>query len=74
MNKKLYRSKTDSKISGVCGGFAEYTGIDSTIIRILWVLGSFFSAGAGVLMYIACVLIIPMDDGIIDADFSEKEE
>ena len=72
MNKKLYRSSTDSKISGVCGGFAEYTGIDSTIISILWVLLSFTSFG--IILYIACVFIIPMDDGIIDADFSEKEE
>ena len=37
MNKKLYRSKNDKKISGVCGGIAEYFGIDATIVRLLWV-------------------------------------
>ena len=37
--KKLYRSRTDVKISGVCGGIAEYLGIDSTIVRVLWEIG-----------------------------------
>ena len=40
MNKKLYRSATQVKISGVCGGIAEYFGIDVPIVRLLWVLGT----------------------------------
>ena len=71
--KKLYRSKTDVKISGVCGGIAEYLDVDATIVRILWVLGSFMTALMfGLLLYVVCVFIIPEDTGYIDADFSEK--
>lgn len=73
MMKKLYRSKTDVKISGICGGIAEYLGIDSTIVRVLWVLGSFLTALMfGLLLYVVCVFIIPEDPGYIDADFQEK--
>lgn len=72
-SKKLYRSKTDVKISGVCGGIAEYLGIDSTIVRVLWVLGSFMTALMfGLLLYVVCVFIIPEDPGYIDAEYSEK--
>ena len=59
-NKKLYRSNTDKKLCGVCGGLAEYFEIDSTIIRLLWVVMTFFSAAfPGVLAYIVCALIVP---------------
>ena len=44
MKRKLYRSKTDVKLAGVCGGLAEYFDIDVTIIRILWIVGSFMTA------------------------------
>lgn len=68
MNKKLYRSKTDQKIAGVCAGLAEYLNIDPTIIRVIWVLVAL--CGAGVLAYIVCALVIPEkpDDTIIDAE------
>jgi len=67
MNKKLYRSKTDQKIAGVCAGLAEYLNIDPTIIRVIWALVAL--AGAGVLAYIVCALVIPeKPDNIIDAE------
>lgn len=58
MKKRLYKSKTDEKICGVCGGIAEYFEIDSTIIRIAWVL---FTAlgGSGVIAYIVAALVMP---------------
>ena len=56
--KKLYKSKTDEKIAGVCGGIAEYFGIDSTLIRIAWAL-LFLCAGTGLLAYIVCALVMP---------------
>ena len=34
--KKLYKSSTDKKIAGVCGGIAEYFNIDSTVVRLGW--------------------------------------
>ena len=56
--KKLYRSVSDKKLAGVCGGIAEYFGLDATLVRVGWALVSLFS-GAGVLAYIVCALIIP---------------
>lgn len=73
MNKKLYRSVSDVKICGVCGGVAEYFGIDATIVRLLWVLGTLMNLFLGVVVYIACVFIVPQDPGCIDAEYNEKE-
>ena len=58
MEKKLYRSKIDKKICGVCGGLAEYLNVDSTVIRLLWVLAALF-VGCGLLAYIVAALVIP---------------
>ena len=58
MEKKLYRSTTDKKLAGVCGGLAEYFGIDSTIVRLILVLAVLF-AGVGVLAYIIAALVMP---------------
>jgi phage shock protein PspC (stress-responsive transcriptional regulator) len=58
MNKKLYKSNTDKKIAGVCAGLAEYLGIDSTIIRLIWLCAVLF-AGTGLLLYIIAALVIP---------------
>ena len=55
--KKLYKSRTDRKICGVCGGVAEYLNVDSTVIRLLTVLFAIF--GAGLLVYIAAAFIMP---------------
>lgn len=73
VNKKLYRSKNDVKISGVCGGIAEYFGMDATIIRLIWALGTLMNVFVGVVAYIACVFIVPEDTGCIDVDFKEKK-
>lgn len=56
--KRLYRSRTHRIIAGVCGGIADYTNIDPTIIRLLWLLVSLFW-GAGIIAYIIAVIIIP---------------
>ncbi len=53
----LHLSETDKKIAGVCGGIAESVNIDSTIIRLIWVLGSLLSAGIGIVLYIICMLV-----------------
>ena len=58
MQKKLYRSKKNEKICGVCAGIAEYFNIDPTIVRLIWAI-AVLCAGSGVLLYIACALIIP---------------
>jgi len=56
--KKLYKSNTDKKLAGVCGGIAQYFNVDSTLIRIGWaVLVCVF--GTGILAYILCAIIMP---------------
>ncbi len=58
--KRLMRSSVDCKISGVCGGFAEYFGIDSTIVRLVWVLAFFFSGLVpGALAYLVAWMVMP---------------
>jgi len=57
--KRLFRSKKNRMIAGVCAGIGEYLDIDPTVIRLLWVLITFFSGGAGVLAYIIAWIIIP---------------
>ena len=58
MDKKLYKSNEDKMIEGVCGGIAEYFGLDSTLVRLGWVI---FCAlgGSGILAYIISAVIIP---------------
>lgn len=60
MKKKLYKSSSDKMLTGVLGGFAEYIGVDSTLVRLVYVLIAMFSAGfPGILFYIICALVIP---------------
>ena len=59
MEKKLYRSNTDKKLCGVLGGLAEYIGMDSTVLRIAYVLLSLFVIGSPVIVYIVMALIMP---------------
>lgn len=59
--KRLMRSSTDKDIGGVCAGFAEYFGVDPTLIRIVWVLISiFFAIVPGIIGYLAAWYIIPL--------------
>jgi phage shock protein C len=58
--KKLYRSTTDKKIAGVCGGIGEYLSADPVAIRLLWVVFTIFTGILpGLLTYLFAVLIIP---------------
>lgn len=56
--KKLYRSNTNKKLCGVCGGLAEHFDIDPTIIRLIFVFLTLFGGG-GLLIYLICALVIP---------------
>jgi phage shock protein C len=58
MEKRIYRSKTNRVIGGVCGGMGDYFGIDPVLIRLLWV-GSILLAGAGILFYLIAWVVIP---------------
>ena len=58
MNKKFYLSETDKKIGGVCGGLAEYFGIDSLILRLIFV-ALISGWGTGLLLYILLWILAP---------------
>jgi phage shock protein C len=58
--RKLYRSKTDRKLGGVCGGLGEYLGADPTIIRVLFIVLAVLG-GAGLIIYLAMWLIVPAE-------------
>jgi len=58
MEKRLYRSRKDRVISGVCGGIGEYFYVDSTIIRLVWVI-LIFLGGTGIVAYILAAIIVP---------------
>lgn len=63
MDRKLYKSNTNRMISGVCGGLAEYINADPTIVRVLFVLISIFSAAfPGILVYIILAILMPERD------------
>jgi len=58
--KRLYRaSEKDSMVGGVCAGIADYFVVDPTIVRLLWVLLTVFSAGLGILAYLVLWIIMP---------------
>ena len=57
MKKKLYKSVKDRKLTGVCGGIAEYFDIDSSIVRIVWLI-LVLCAGTGLLAYIICAIVL----------------
>lgn len=58
-NKKLTRSRKDQKIAGVCGGFAEYLEIDSTLVRVIWLMLAFFG-GWGLFAYLVAWIVMPV--------------
>ena len=74
-NKKLYKSTNNKMLSGGCAGFADFIGIDPTIVRVIYALASFFTGGfPGVIIYIMLAIIIPEDNGMIDTDATNHDE
>lgn len=62
MPKKLYRSRIDRRIWGVCGGLAKYFNIDPTMVRVIAV-ASIFVGTLGFWIYIISALVIPIEPG-----------
>ncbi|MBQ7552837.1 MAG: PspC domain-containing protein [Bacteroidaceae bacterium] len=58
----LRRSRTDKMIAGVCGGLAQYFGLDATLLRIIYVLLSIFTVFAGLLVYLILWLVMPYEN------------
>lgn len=58
MNKRLYKSRDNQMLDGVCAGIAEYFDMDPTVVRLAWVLFC-LAGGSGILAYIIAAVIIP---------------
>lgn len=61
-NKKLYRSRTDRYIAGVCGGIGQYFNIDPIIVRIIFIVAT-FAHGAGLVAYLILAVVVPLESG-----------
>ncbi|TSC96281.1 MAG: putative stress-responsive transcriptional regulator [Candidatus Berkelbacteria bacterium Licking1014_2] len=77
-SKQLYRSRTNRVVAGVCGGLGKFLDIDPVIIRILFVILTLWG-GAGILLYIICVVLIPLEsngkeDNGTKSDLGDKIE
>jgi phage shock protein PspC (stress-responsive transcriptional regulator) len=73
MMKKLYRSRKNKKVGGVCGGIAEYFDLDPTLVRLGAVI-LIFVWGAGLMAYIVAWAIIPERPAHIDVDYDVSVE
>lgn len=58
--KRLYRSRLDRMIGGVCGGLGDYFDIDPTVIRLLFVFGTLLG-GPGVIAYLILLVVVPLE-------------
>ncbi|MCI8422295.1 MAG: PspC domain-containing protein [Lawsonibacter sp.] len=63
--KKLYRTEDGCRmLCGVCGGLAEYFDVDPTLVRVGWVIASFFTFSVGFWAYLICAVIMPKKSDI----------
>ncbi|RLI84117.1 hypothetical protein DRP07_02085 [Archaeoglobales archaeon] len=60
---KIYRSRDDRVVFGVCGGLAKYFGVDSTILRLIFIVATLYH-GSGILLYIILAIIMPEEKGV----------
>ncbi len=58
--KKLFKSRQDKILDGICGGVADYFHIDVTLVRILWIIAAFLN-GIGVIAYILAMILVPVN-------------
>lgn len=76
--KKLYRSTSDRMIAGICGGLGDYFGIDSTLVRLIFVFGAIFTGSALFWAYIIMLIVVPEEpaasQAIVEAMEPEVEE
>ncbi|MGE5509398.1 MAG: PspC domain-containing protein [Chitinophagales bacterium] len=63
MNRRLYRSRNERMIAGVCGGLAEYFNLDPTLVRLLWVVTA-LPGGIGAFLYFVAWLIVPEEPAL----------
>jgi len=71
MNRRLYRSKSDQMLGGVCGGLGDYLGIDPTFVRIFFFV-MIFGGGFGFWVYLLLWVLIPVEGDTEPRDFGER--
>jgi len=57
--RKLQRPREGRKLAGVCAGFAQYLELDVTLVRLIWLVGTLFSGGLGLVAYFIAWIIVP---------------
>ncbi|MFC1996851.1 PspC domain-containing protein [Chloroflexota bacterium] len=76
--KKLYRSTSDRMIAGICGGLGDYFGIDSTLVRLIFVIGAIFTGSALFWAYIIMLIVVPeapvASQSMVEAHYEEPAE
>ncbi|OIO93068.1 MAG: hypothetical protein AUK03_08760 [Anaerolineae bacterium CG2_30_64_16] len=72
--KKLYRSRDDKMIAGVCGGLGKYLHIDPTLLRLIFALLVVFGIGSGLLVYLILMIVVPLEPVVSAAAVSERVE
>lgn len=66
---KLYRSRRDKKLTGLCGGLAEAMNVDVTLLRLLVVITTFFTGGTVIFIYFVAAIVIPKEPGFDQPPF-----
>jgi len=57
--RKLQRPREGRKLAGVCAGFAQYLELDVTLVRLIWLVGTLFSGGLGLVAYLIAWIVVP---------------
>jgi phage shock protein C len=66
--KRLYRSRNDRIIGGVCSGLGEYLGIDPTVVRLVFIVGLFLGFGSLGLIYLVLLVVVPEEPDASEPD------
>ena len=70
--RKVYRSRSDKILGGVCGGLADYFNIDSLIVRAVWILLLLVATGAALIIYILAWILVPAERSDLTWDSEHK--
>ena len=71
-SRKLYRSRSDKMLAGVCHGLAQYLNLDTTVVRLLFVL-LFFLGGHGLLIYLILWILLPVEPVLAPAPYTNPD-
>lgn len=71
MQNRLYRSRTDTMVGGVCGGLARYLQVDATLVRLFFVLLALAGGGMGLFVYLLLWIIVPLEGAAKDPTLQE---